>query len=76
MVFIRLGGDLGLDLAMDRTEVVDIGHGIVVLVLGQQTQELGLLVLAAALADHHQVQVLATLFLHVRRYRPQLVACL
>lgn len=66
MVLVRLGGDLSLDLAMDRTEVVDIGHGIVVLVLGQQTQKLGLLVLTAALANYHQVQVLATLFLHVR----------
>jgi hypothetical protein len=31
-------------------------------------------VLTTALANNHQVQVLATLFLHIRCYRPQLVA--
>lgn len=73
MHFMRTSSHLGLDHAVDRAQVVDVGHGVVVLVLDQLVRELNL-ALVLALPHHHQVQVLGPLALHVRHDRADLGA--
>lgn len=71
MDLMRPCSDLGLDHAMDGRQVIDIGHGLVVLVLSQQIREIKFR-LILALADNRQIQVPGPLCLHICPNHPEL----
>ena len=62
--FVRSGGDFGLDHAMDRGQVIHVGHSLVVFVFDQQIRKLNLR-LVHALAHDRQVEVLRPLCLQI-----------